>query len=47
MPVGNPIYFLGYISLVEKKPFGIFEVEAPKDINVPLLQLRLKKKIRS
>jgi hypothetical protein len=44
MPTGNPTYFEGDISQIEKKPFGIFEVEveSPKDINIPLLQLRYK-----
>jgi DNA polymerase type B, organellar and viral len=44
MPTGHPTYFEGDISQIEKKPFGIFEVEveSPKDINIPLLQLRYK-----
>jgi hypothetical protein len=52
MPVGNPIYFEGDISLIGpnsgynimNKPFGFFEVEveAPKNMKIPLLQTRLK-----
>jgi hypothetical protein len=53
MPVGNPIYFEGNIeligkysgyNLIEDKPFGFFEVEvkAPKNINIPILQMKLK-----
>jgi len=44
MPVGHGIYFEGDISLVENKPFGIFEVEvaAPENLKVPILQLRFK-----
>jgi len=43
MPVGNPIFFEGDISLVENKPFGIFEVEvtAPKNLNIPILQTKV------
>lgn len=45
MPVGNPIYFDGDISKIENKPFGIFfvEIEAPNNIDIPILQLRTKK----
>jgi hypothetical protein len=45
MPSGNPIYFEGDIlTYLENRPFGIFEVEveAPKDLNVPILQVKLK-----
>jgi DNA polymerase type B, organellar and viral len=44
MPVGKPIYFEGDISKIEKDPFGFFEVEinAPLDLNIPLLQVRIK-----
>jgi len=44
MPVGSPVYFEGDISKYEKDLFGYFEVkvEAPKDLNIPLLQKRLK-----
>lgn len=44
MPVGNPIFFEGDISKIEKDPFGFFEVEikTPNDLNVPILQTRVK-----
>lgn len=52
MPIGEPIYFEGDLSLIgigsgyelEKQPFGFFEVEitAPDNLNIPLLQTRLK-----
>ena len=44
MPVGIPTFFEGDISLIENKPFGIFEVEvtAPNNLNIPLLQVRTK-----
>lgn len=45
IPVGNPIYFEGYILKTQAdKPFGIFEVdvEAPTNIKIPLLKLVLK-----
>jgi hypothetical protein len=53
MPVGNPIFFEGDIeligkdsgyNLIEGKPFGFFEVEvkAPKNMKIPLLQIKLK-----
>jgi DNA polymerase type B, organellar and viral len=44
MPVGNPTYFEGDISQFENNPLGIFEVEvqAPDNLNVPILQLRQK-----
>jgi len=52
MPVGNPTFFEGDISLVGpgssynliNKLFGFFELEAPKSMKVPLLQTRLKTK---
>ncbi len=52
MPVGNLTFFEGDISLVGpgsgynlmNKLFGFFEVEAPKNMKVPLLQTRLKTK---
>jgi hypothetical protein len=44
MPVGNPTYFEGDITKLENKPFGIFEVEveAPKKLDAPILQLRFR-----
>jgi DNA polymerase type B, organellar and viral len=46
MPVGNPVYFEGDILKVSelKDLFGFFEVEvtAPLDINIPLLQKKIK-----
>jgi hypothetical protein len=52
MPVGNPAFFEGDISLIGpgsgynlmNKLFGFFEVEveAPKSMKIPLLQTRLK-----
>ena len=52
MPVGAPTYFEGDISKIgpgsgynlTNKLFGFFEVEieAPKDMNIPLLQTRIK-----
>jgi hypothetical protein len=54
MPVGNPIYFEGDISLIGpgsgynliNKLFGFFEVEieTPQNMKIPLLQTRLKTK---
>jgi hypothetical protein len=52
MPIGEPTYFEGDIlrsfNLQYKvdKPFGIFkvEVETPKSLNIPILQLRFKNK---
>lgn len=46
MPVGNPVYFEGDISLIDNKAFGIFEVEvkSPDNINIPLLQVIVKTK---
>ena len=52
MPVGNPTIFEGDISLIGpdsgynlmNKPFGFFEVEAPKNMKIPILQTRLKTK---
>ena len=54
MPIGNPTFFEGDISLIGpntgynlmNKPFGFFEVEveAPKNMKIPLLQIRLKTK---
>ena len=52
MPIGNPTFFEGDISLIGpgsgynlmNKLFGFFEVEveAPKSMKIPLLQIRLK-----
>jgi hypothetical protein len=44
MPVGNPIFFEGDVYEYEKDPFGFFEVEVncPLDLNVPMLQIRIK-----
>jgi hypothetical protein len=44
MPIGTPTYFEGDITKFEKMPFGIFEVEVecPSDINIPLLQVKIK-----
>nr|QWO71398.1 DNA polymerase [Termitomyces sp. T32] len=52
MPVGNPIFFEGDISLISRgsgydldtNPFGFFEVEvtAPKSLRIPLLQTRIR-----
>lgn len=53
MPIGNPTYLEGDFSLLNKesgynlsrrnKPFGFFfEIDAPKDMNIPLLQTRIK-----
>jgi DNA polymerase type B, organellar and viral len=44
MPVGNPIQFEGDISKFIKDPFGFFEVEvnAPLNLNIPILQIRTK-----
>jgi hypothetical protein len=44
MPVGNITYFEGDINKINPKSFGIFEVEvtSPKEINIPLLQTRIK-----
>jgi hypothetical protein len=51
MPVGVPIYFDGDISLINNKPFGIFEVEiiTPDNLNIPILQKRhkIKESIRT
>lgn len=54
MPTGAPIYFEGdilyffnkYNSENKDKPYGIFEVdiEAPKDIKIPILQTKIKTK---
>jgi hypothetical protein len=46
MPVGKPTYFEGDISDFENKPFGFFEVEvkAPNNLNIPILQTKLKVK---
>jgi hypothetical protein len=43
MPVGTPIYFEGDIYKYEIEPFGFFEVEvnAPLDLNVPILQKKI------
>ena len=44
VPVGNPTYFEGDIKQFSHKPFGFFEVKvkAPENLNIPLLQFRLK-----
>jgi len=44
MPVGVPTAFEGDISLIEKNPFGFFEVEieAPLGLHAPILQTKLK-----
>jgi hypothetical protein len=44
MPIGQPTYFEGDINIKYKRPFGIFDVEitAPEDLNIPILQHRLK-----
>jgi hypothetical protein len=44
MPIGQITYFEGDILEFKEKPFGFFEVdiEAPKDLKIPLLQLRYK-----
>lgn len=44
MPVGEPVYFEGDISKYEKDSFGFFEVEvtAPLDLEIPILQVRIK-----
>lgn len=44
MPVGEPIYFEGDITNYQDKPFGFFDVivKAPKFLNIPLLQTKLK-----
>lgn len=41
MPVGTPTYFVGDISLINKNPYGIFNVnvKAPYDIKNPILQI--------
>lgn len=43
MPVGNPIYFEGDISLIDSKAFGFFQVEvqSPKELKNPILQTTL------
>jgi hypothetical protein len=43
MPVGNPIYFEGDITLENPDAFGFFEceVEAPENMDIPLLQTRV------
>lgn len=44
VPVGTPTYFEGDVFKFKEKPFGVFEVKvtAPKEINIPLLQKRIK-----
>lgn len=52
MPIGNPTFFEGDLSLLNgdsgnnliNKPFGFFEVEvnAPLNMNIPLLQTKIK-----
>jgi len=44
MPVAEPIYFEGDISKYHENAFGFFEVfvDCPNNLNIPLLQNRLK-----
>jgi hypothetical protein len=46
MPVGEPIYFEGDILKYKEKAFGFFffdaDIKAPINLNIPLLQTRLK-----
>jgi len=44
MPVGDPVYFEGDITKVDLNAFGFFEVdvETPRDLNIPILQIRVK-----
>jgi DNA polymerase type B, organellar and viral len=44
MPVGEPVYFEGDISQIDKNAYGIFDVDVytPKDLNIPLLQTKVK-----
>ena len=46
MPIGEPTYFSGDISLTNKDPFGFFKVKvsAPLDLNKPTLPFRLETK---
>lgn len=46
MPVGNPVYFEGDITLSKYNNFGYYyvKVTAPLDLDVPVLQLRVKTK---
>jgi len=44
MPVGNPIFFEGDITKIDKDAFGLFkvDVETPKNLNIPVLQCKIK-----
>jgi len=44
MPVGNIQYFEGDIYKTEDKPFGFFltEIEAPENLNIPILMTKAK-----
>lgn len=44
MPIGKPIYFEGDILETDPKAFGFFEAEViiPKDLNIPILQCKIK-----
>jgi DNA polymerase type B, organellar and viral len=44
MPTGEPVYFEGDILKTDSSAFGFFEakVNAPTDLNIPVLQTRLK-----
>jgi DNA polymerase type B, organellar and viral len=42
MPLGKPIQFEGDISKTIKDPFGFFEVSAPLELKIPILQIRVK-----
>lgn len=46
MPVGYPTFFEGDVGKIDPNAFGIFEVEveAPNDIKIPILQVRVKTK---
>jgi hypothetical protein len=44
MPVGNITFFEGDITKIDPDAFGFFNVEitAPKDLNIPILQTKVK-----
>lgn len=44
MLVGSPVYFEGDITLIENKPYGIFdcEVVAPDNLKEPIIQKQVK-----
>lgn len=46
MPVGDPTFFEGDITQIDKEAFGFFnvEIQAPEGLHVPLLQTRVKTK---